>query len=770
MKKQLQKLYLLFCAALFALPAIKTAAQPCTPVYTSLCSSGDYINNFSTTGGTTNINNLNTGCNGNPNNYIDYSSTQFVTTSPGNTFNFTVQSGPSWSQGFRIWIDYNNNNSFVDPGEDVWNSGFSSTSAFTGSIMVPLTASGTVKMRIRCTWASVPADPCASYSFGETEDYHVVLCAIPPAPTASSPVQGCMGDSATLSASGTGTMAWFSQPTGGSSLGTGTSFNTPPVTVNDTFYVEAQDGGCVSSTRTPVIVNANPPPSAPFPSSITQCGGPVILDAGNPGSTYLWSTGAGTQQISVNQSNNYSVTIQTPVGCIGSSSVSVTINPPPPFALGSDTSQCGGSVALDAGSGFVNYNWSTGDTTQTSNASSSGNYYVTVSDANGCVLSDTMQVTINPAPSVNLGPDTTQCGGSVTLNAGNPGSVYFWSNSTTNQTSTVTSTNTYVVQVVTLAGCTSTDSINVTINPVPQVDFGPDTAACAGSIVLDAGNPGSTYAWNNGPPTQTNTVSTNGTYIVVVTSPAGCTESDTINVTLNSNPNVVANPDQTICAGSSASISATGAQSYLWSTGAQAPSITVSPTVSTTYYVTGTDVNGCQATDITTVYVQPMPVASFTYTMNGVTVQFTNGSAGAISYSWDFGDNQSSAQQNPTHVYTANGTYTVTLTVTGPCGVVTTQQVVVINGVGIADEALGLTLNLYPNPNNGQFSLLLELEKEQAVKIEVYDLRGARVYAEELHQLRSYNKQLRLDVESGMYLIRVQTEGGVVTKKFVIER
>ncbi|MCB9233524.1 MAG: T9SS type A sorting domain-containing protein [Bacteroidia bacterium] len=147
----------------------------CTPSYTNACVSDDYINNFSTTGGSTNISNLNSGCNGNANNYIFYSS-MAVTQIPGASFNFTVQSGSAWSQGFRIWVDWNNDGSFTGPGEDVWNSGSVSTAPFNGTITVPVgTSPGTKRMRVRCAYFVVPTDPCANYSYGETEDYNCVV-------------------------------------------------------------------------------------------------------------------------------------------------------------------------------------------------------------------------------------------------------------------------------------------------------------------------------------------------------------------------------------------------------------------------------------------------------------------------------------------------------------------------------------------------------------------------------------------------------------------
>ena len=88
-------------------------AQYCLPTYSQYCqsaSSTDYINNFSTTGGVSNITNNGSGCNGaTPNNYV-FNSTMTVSQVQGLSFNLSVQCGPTFSQGFRIWIDYNNNN------------------------------------------------------------------------------------------------------------------------------------------------------------------------------------------------------------------------------------------------------------------------------------------------------------------------------------------------------------------------------------------------------------------------------------------------------------------------------------------------------------------------------------------------------------------------------------------------------------------------------------------------------------------------------------
>ena len=228
----------------------------------------------------------------------------------------------------------------------------------------------------------------------------------------------------------------------------------------------------------------------------TQCGGSVSLNAGNPGSTYLWSNSATTQSISVSSSGTYSVVVTNAGGCTGTGSVVVTINTPPTVNLGPDISQCGGTVNLNAGNA-VSYAWSNSATTSSISVSSSGTYSVVVTDGNGCTGSDVVNVTINTPPTVNLGADVTQCGGTVLLDAGT-GSGYAWSNSATTQTTTVSSSGTYSVIVTDGNGCTGSDAVNVTINTPPAVTLNmPGTFACISwsAYPLSGGSPnGGTYS------------------------------------------------------------------------------------------------------------------------------------------------------------------------------------------------------------------------------------------------------------------------------------
>lgn len=595
-----------------------------------------------------------------------------------------------------------------------------------------------------------------------------------PSVTSAPDVSACTGNTVQVGISGNGsggtppyTYSWAPSTNLSS---TSVSQPTATVTATQTYTMTLTDAnGCFTTDN--VVVSLLPAPTVNLGPDIIQCGGTATLNAGNPGGSYLWNTGQGTQTIGVTQSGNYSVTVQASNGCINGDAINVTINPLPTVSLGPDTMTCANAITLNAGSGFAAYAWNPGGNAQTQNVTSSGNVLVTVTDGNGCQNSDTINVTLSPPPSVNLGPDITQCGGAATLDAGNPGSIYFWSNNTSSQTTAVSASGTYYVQVITPAGCSNADTVNVTINNQPVVNLGPDTAICGNAITLDAGNPGSTYSWSNTGNTQTVAVGS-GTYSVTVTDPSGCFDRDTITVTANASPIVSAGFDQSVCASQSATLTATGAQNYLWSTGASTASTAVSPTITTSYYVTGFDVNGCQASDVVMVTVLPASNAQFTASVSGATGIFTNQSTNAVTYSWNFGDGSPADNSaNPTHTYSVNGTYTVTLTVTGPCGTDTYTQVITISQVGVQDTDLANSLSLFPNPNDGRFTVAFEFTKAKDVTIQVLDIAGRIVYSDKETAITSYKKEIGLaDEANGMYTVRIITDEGVVTQKIVVQR
>ncbi len=347
------------------------------------------------------------------------------------------------------------------------------------------------------------------------------------------------------------------------------------------------------------------------------------------------------------------------VGCDSTVITHLTVNSPV-VDLGADVAICNGTTTtLNAGNPGATYVWNTGATTQTISVSTAGNYSVTITDGAGCTAADAITVTVNPAPNVNLGPDISICAGeTVVLNAGNPGATFLWNTGATTQTITVATTGNYSVTVTNGYGCTDNDLVHVSVNPIPVVDLGMNTGFCAGgSIVLDAENTGATYDWNTGASTQTITVSAAGTYSVIVTTAAGCSGTDSIDIAVYPQPDVALGADITVCADAVVILDAGNpGATYSWNTGATTQTINVTATGN--YSVTVTNAYGCTDNDLIHVTINPLPVVDL-----GIDAQICENTPLLLdaenpgsTYTWSTGETTQQIFAG------ASGTYNVTVT------------------------------------------------------------------------------------------------------------
>jgi gliding motility-associated-like protein len=351
----------------------------------------------------------------------------------------------------------------------------------------------------------------------------------------------------------------------------------------DTVYtvIATSSPGCL--VHDTIRVRVAPLPPIRLGNDTSFClGSNKILDAGAGFATYLWSTGAATQSITVNTAGTYWVRGVTVDGCIGTDTLRIlNVFANPTVNLGNDTSLCQGSnLLLNAGAGQAAYLWSTGAVTPTISVNAAGPYWVQVTNANNCTARDTMNVlNIYPRPIINLGNDTSFCqGGSTTLNAGTGFATYLWSTGAATQSITANSAGTYWVRGVTVDGCIGTDTLRIlNVFANPTVNLGNDTSLCQGSnLLLNAGAGQAAYLWSTGAVTPTISVNAAGPYWVQVTNANNCTARDTINV-LNVYPTPVVNigNDTSFCQGGSTLLNAgPGFASYLWNTGATGPGIT----------------------------------------------------------------------------------------------------------------------------------------------------------------------------------------------------
>ncbi|HQQ95326.1 MAG TPA: GEVED domain-containing protein, partial [Bacteroidia bacterium] len=369
---------LLFVAGLLKAQTISNPAPYCNGGYTSgNCLQGgptntpgnsvnDFIDNFITSGASTNISNTNSGCNGNPNNYALYCQ-HYLSVIPGQVITCSVQSGIIYAQGFAIFIDWNQDNVFQVPAERV-----AATSNVPGAAtwtvltftVPPLQANGMYRMRVRCAWATpgINITPCGTFGFGETEDYSLFIGPIPPNSglitatlSANSPL--CSGQTLSLVANSTPSSGVTYTWTGPGSF---SSIQQNPVISNVTtsasgVYTMITGGNCPANKT--ITVNIVPYPDYTLtPSNTTICQGGsvnamvVFSNSANPSLySYTWSPAPGfgivptntvTATISPPLINTtvsvvvYSVTVsRTALSCPITQTMAITINNPSPPVL-----------------------------------------------------------------------------------------------------------------------------------------------------------------------------------------------------------------------------------------------------------------------------------------------------------------------------------------------------------------------------------------------------------------------------------------------------
>lgn len=360
-----------------------------------------------------------------------------------------------------------------------------------------------------------------------TASINVPVNPLPAVTATAAPPDLCAGASTTLSGGGASTYAW----TGGA---TNNVAFTPAATA--TYTVTGTDAnGCTGTSSVTVTVNAIPVLTLSVQPNDTICAGTSITLTASGAASYAWTGGIQNGvAFSPAGTATYTVTGTSGANCSATLAQTITVNPQPSVNLGPDLDLCtGDSVILDATFPGASYLWFNGGTGPQFTAKATGSPWVQVS-IGPCIASDTVKVTVNTYPVVNLGVDTSICEGqSLTLNAACPGCSYLWDDNSTTPTRTVNQAGQYYV-TTTRNGCSSADSLNLAIRPLPVVDLGPDTTMCKGDIIeLDVYRPGATYLWQDLTLSPKYKISDFGTYWVQVTY-NGCTGQDDLIVS-NSN-------------------------------------------------------------------------------------------------------------------------------------------------------------------------------------------------------------------------------------------
>lgn len=482
-------------------------------------------------------------------------------------------------------------------------------------------------------------------SFGCT-DSDTISIHVNPTPNiliTASDTEICEGINITLTASGASLYTWTNGIVNGQSF--------MPSTGLSTYLVNALDAnGCSVQDSVEIMVHSLPSVTANANHN-QVCDGQGLILAGSGAQTYVWNNGVVNNQSFVPSPGTqvYIVTGMDANACINTDTISITTHSLPTIALSSsNTTVCEDEPVTLTGSGAQTYVWNNGVTNGVSFVPPVGltNYVLCGYDANGCVAHDSIQVLVHPNPNVGINPSaTTICEGQDVSLTGTGAQTYSWSHGIINGQAFVPllAQNSYTLTGTNSYGCKGKDSIDLTINPIPDVQvMTSPNIICNGNPVTLTASGAHTYQWTNGVVNNIPFIPSLGlnTYEVTATDINGCERTLSTTIMVNPLPDIGANSsDNNVCEGASVTLLGSGAQSYEWDHNVS-QGIPFTPELGlTTYQVVGTNTHGCQDSASIDIQVFPLPNviadANDDILCEGGSTNLT--AQGATTYTWSNG-------------------------------------------------------------------------------------------------------------------------------------
>lgn len=464
---------------------------------------------------------------------------------------------------------------------------------------------------------------------------------------AANPSPTFAGGSAGVFSETTGGLKFVSTATGEVNLATSTP---------GTYTVKneiAGSGSCPPASDT-YTITINPIPTVTSTND-TKCSGVAATLTASGADDYTWSDGATTGSTltkTLTATQSFTVT-GTRNGCTSIGTGTITINQAPVITVNSGTVCQGGSVNL-VPAGATSYSWADGSSasSRTETPPTSTTYNVTGTTNNCTSAPVTASITVNQVPVVGVVTQNICAGQNATITA-TGATTYIWTdNPTAGNPRTVNPASTTPYTVVGAIGtCTATATGTVVVSNGSSLTAQSKTI-CSGQTTTLTANGGASYTWSTGQPTQSISVNppTSTTYTVSDNSVPGCPATTTVSVTVVATPTVTVNNPFGICEGQSATITASGANSYAWNTGALTTFITVTPTTAmSTYTVTGT-IGNCISSAVSTVTMNLKPVVTVSpdSVCPGTTVTLNAGSTAGVTFLWSTGQAGNSINVTPT--------------------------------------------------------------------------------------------------------------------------
>jgi translation elongation factor EF-1alpha len=390
----------------------------------------------------------------------------------------------------------------------------------------------------------------------------------------------CNGQSFTISPSGASTYTY----SGGSAV-------VSPTTNTNYSVSGTSSAGCVSAIAAVSNVTVNSIPVISVNSG-SICNGQSFTLSPSGASTYTYSGGSAI--VSPTTNTNYSVSGTSSAGCVSALAAvaNVTVNSIPVISVNSG-SICNGQSFTISPTGASTYTYSGGSAVVSPTTNT--NYSVSGTSSAGCVsaIAAVSNVTVNSIPVISVNSGSICNGQSFTLSPSGASTYTYSGGSAVVSPSTNTI---YSVSGTSSAGCASViDAIsNITVFTLPSISVN-SGSICSGQSFTLSPSGASTYTYSGGSAIVSPTTSSN--YSVSGTSSAGCVSASAAisSITVFALPQLtITSTNNTICAGESATLQASGANTYSWSQSSNLSSIVISPSLSSTYSLSGSNTNGCE--------------------------------------------------------------------------------------------------------------------------------------------------------------------------------
>jgi gliding motility-associated-like protein len=351
-------------------------------------------------------------------------------------------------------------------------------------------------------------------------------------------------------------------------------------------YCTAYDTINIAYTPKPIINLGN---------DTTVCNNYIKLKTSPSGGDYLWSTGSTNSEIYVVNTGKYWVKLGSSI-CYSFDTINVEIIRINAFSLGPDTTVCAGTEVelIINNNPLASFKWSTGETSSAIYANTTGTYWAEAYKGL-CRVKDSIKITIEQPPVINIGNDTSLCFNQpFTINA-SAAPNYLWNNGSVLNAITVSKEGMYWVEVIGNK-CVARDSISIMQKEIPVVNIGDNKSICKEvEFTLDAENVGSAYSWNTNKTAQKVVVKAPGEFSVTVTNLEGCYATDRIILDTFISPTVSLGNDSFVCEGIMYKLDAGEFASYLWQNGSTKRTFELQTAGS--YFVIVKDEHLCSAID-----------------------------------------------------------------------------------------------------------------------------------------------------------------------------